>query len=273
MIDISNFTVSPSTDNYDINLVQKEVGGGVISIEQIDSIQNYPAAKSIVISGLKQDTFIYFLKRYGNQFEAISFWKNKLVEDLSLLGTLKNVKYINYFFNQRATTLWNMTNNSCLQGLGIYDFSRLHDISEIKTTKTLQYLSLGDMVWVGMIINSLKPIIETNIKHFEWCGKTVEDKDFICLAESSIEELDLNPTQFSMEELADLLAHFPTSLKGTITKPYTTMGIKDKDGYKQYYYLCKRKRTCLKGKDDERFKKYLKEFDELLSTKRSQFND
>ena len=69
MIDINNFTTS-RFDNFDINLVQKEVGGGVVTVSQIDkSIKEKPNAKSIVISGLKQDTFDYFVHKYGRQFE------------------------------------------------------------------------------------------------------------------------------------------------------------------------------------------------------------
>ena len=44
--------------------------------EQIDNIKKYPHAKSVIVSGLYQDTFEYFIDNYGKQFEAITFWKN-----------------------------------------------------------------------------------------------------------------------------------------------------------------------------------------------------
>ena len=91
MIDLNNFTQS-ARENFDLDLLQGEVDGGVISREQIDEIEKNPKAKSIIISGLKQDTFDYFVRKYGYQFEAISFWKNKSVEDLSSLGLLKEVR-------------------------------------------------------------------------------------------------------------------------------------------------------------------------------------
>ena len=268
MIDKTNFN-SSSFECFDINLVQKEVDGGNIQKEQIDTIKNYPEAKSIVISGLKQDTFLYFIQKYGNQFEAISFWKNKMVSDLSELGSLKNIKYINYFFNQKATSLWDMKENKNLVGLGIYDFSKLHIIASIQEAKNLEVFCLGDMVWSKMEIESFRPIINTNIKHFEWCGKKVSDNDFKCLSKSKIEILDINPTQFTLDELTDLLSLFPETLLGSITKPYTTAGIKDNNGYTKYNYLCKNKKVCVEGKDDERFQKYLQEFEEMLSKKRN----
>ena len=67
----------------------------------------------------------------------ISFWKNKNVEDLSLLGSLKNIKYIHYFYNRKAADLWDMSGNTDLIGLSIYDFSKLHDISKIETSANL----------------------------------------------------------------------------------------------------------------------------------------
>lgn len=98
MVTMDNFDLS-SHDIYDINLVQKEVGGGIISFEQIDAIRDFPDSKSIIISGLKQDTFEYFINTYGKQFQAITFWKNKGVSDLAALSLLSDIKYISYFSN------------------------------------------------------------------------------------------------------------------------------------------------------------------------------
>ena len=271
MVDIGNFS-SSSFEIFDINLVQKEVGGGCISVDQIDeTIGKNPDAGSIVISGLKQDTFEYFINKYGGQFEAISFWKNKLVGDLSPLGKLSGIKFINFFFNQRAASLWDMSGNNALEGLGIYDFSRLHSIEEVVSAPNLEFFGIGDQVWTGMIIDSLKPVAKTNIKHFEWCGKTVSDNDYKCLAEGRIETLDINPTRFTLDELTDLLSLFPDTLSGSITKPYVTasVGTKDKEDCTTYNYLCKNKKACIVGKDDERFSKYLTDFENLLKEKRS----
>ena len=269
MVDIGNFS-SASFENYDINLVQKEVDGGSVSVDQIaEAIGNTPNARSIVISGLKQDTFDYFITRYGKQFEAISFWKCKLVEDLSPLSKLNGIKFINCFFNQRATSLWDMSGNNALTGLSIYDFSGLHNIEEIETAPNLEFFGLGDQVWSGMTIDSLKPVANTKIKHFEWYGKTVSDNDYKCLAQGKIEVLDINPTRFTLDELTDLLALFPEMLSGSITKPYVTGSVGTGDGERTTYrYLCKNKKTCVVGKDDERFQNYMKDFEILLMNKR-----
>lgn len=268
MINRSNF-MTAKFENFDINLVQKEVGGGVVTVTQIDKvIKANPNAKSIIISGLKQDTFDYFVNKYGNQFEAISFWKNKLVSDLTSLGALDTVKYINFFWNQKTTSLWNMKGNKNLTGLCISDFPKLRNINEIETAPVLDFFSIGDAVWAHTEIESLKPIARSVVKHFE-CYAGILDNDYKCLAAGNLIELDMDPTQFTMEELAELLSLFPVSLKGTIAKPYVEKGIKDINGtYTKFYFLCKNKRRCIEGKDNERFAKYIKEFDELLKKKR-----
>lgn len=115
------------------------------------------------------------------------------------------------------------------------------------------------------------PVANTGIKHFEWCGKTFSDNDYKCLAKGNIEVLDINPTRFTLDELTDLLALFPESLSGSITKPYITGSVGSLGSSEQttYNYLCKNKKVCVAGKDDERFRKYLNDFETLLKKKRS----
>ena len=103
----------------------------------------------------------------------------------------------------------------------------------------------------------------------EWYGKTVSDNDYKCLAQGKIEVLDINPTRFTLDELTDLLALFPETLSGSITKPYVTGSVGTIDGERTTYrYLCKNKKTCVVGKDDERFQNYMKDFEILLMNKR-----
>lgn len=212
MINMDNFD-SPFFDNYDINLVQKEVDGGTISIEQIDVVRDFPNAKSIIISGLNQDTFEYFINTYGKQFQAITFWKNKRVSDLSVLSLLSDIEYINYFFNQRVSELWDMTNNKKLVGLSISDFSKLCSLNGIEKACNLTSFYVYNRVEAKMEIESFEPVVNAGIKHFVWGGKKVLDNDYKCLANSKIEVLDISPTQFTMLELAQLLAPFSEIIK------------------------------------------------------------
>ena len=264
MINLSNFD-SPVFENYDINLVQKEVDGGMISREQIDGIREFAGAESIVISGLNQENFDYFVNTYGKQFKAINFWKNKTVSDLSALSGLTDIEYISLFYNQKADRLWDMTDNKKLVALSLSDFNRLHSLAGIEKAGNLKTFYIYDRVYARMEIDSLMPISNTDIRHFMWGGRRVRDNDYACLAHGKIEELDIAPTQFTMEELARLLACFPETLKGTSTKPYTRGGVMDKDGFREIFSLCKGKKSCVRGRDDERFERYMREFEGMLS--------
>ena len=142
-INLTNFEASDFS-SFDISIIQREVGGGKTEKEDIDCLAEYPKAKSLIISGLNQECFEYLIQYYGSQFEAISFWKNKLISDLSPLGNLRNIKYIHFFFNQKAANLWNMERNKKLRVLSIYDFSKLRSIEEIPTAPHLNYFSIGN---------------------------------------------------------------------------------------------------------------------------------
>ena len=85
-----------------------------------------------------------------------------------------------------------------------------------------------------------------------------------------VEILDINPTRFTLDELTELLAFFPESLSGSITKPYITgsIGKAGSNEHTTFNYLCKNKKACVVGKDDKRFQKYLKDFEYLLEEKR-----
>ena len=261
-INLSNFETS-DVSLFDVSIVQRDVGGGKTEKEDIDCLEEYPTAKSLIISGLNQECFEYLIKHYGSQFEAISFWKNKSVSDLSPLEDLTNVKFIHFFFNQKATDLWNMERNEKLSGLSIYDFSKLHSVVKVATAPYLNYFSIGNRVWPKMEIESLKPLIHSQITHFGWWGAKILDNDYLCLADSRIKKLDMFIRHFTIDELARLVANIPV-LRGEITKPYKECSIIESGEKTTYYLLCKGKRKLIKGKDDDKLKKYLEDYNSLV---------
>ena len=54
-----------------------DIGGGKITVADIDKLQDHPDAEVVMVSGLRQDTFEYFIKTYGKQLKAISFFKTR----------------------------------------------------------------------------------------------------------------------------------------------------------------------------------------------------
>lgn len=194
-----------------------DVGGGVISIADIDKIRDFPNAKNVAISGLHQDTFEYFIRTYGKQFKSIFFFKNKLVQDWSLLGTLPDLEFIHWFFNQRIDKFWDMSQNTALQGISIEDFSRLKTISGIEKAPNLKYFYIGDAVWSTTEIETLSPFRNTEVEHLVFSGKTVVDKDFSFVKDmKSLRVLDLSTNLLTVEQYAWIEANCPSLEEGPV---------------------------------------------------------
>ena len=148
-----------------------DIGGGKISIPEIDVLAEHPEVEAVAISGLRQDTFDYFIRTYGQRLRAIEFFKNKLVEDWSLLGTLPKLEYVYWFANQRIDRLWDMSGNTALKGLGVSDFTRLHSIEGIQTAPALRYFCFKDAVWDTSEVESFSPLAHTGVTHLMFGAK------------------------------------------------------------------------------------------------------
>ena len=152
-----------------------DIGGGKISVGEIDVLAEHPEAEAVRITGLRQDTFEYFIKTYGRRLKAIEFFKNKLVEDWSLLGTLPELEYVYWFANQRIETLWDMSGNTALKGLCVSDFTRLHSIEGIQTAPALRYFCFKDAVWDTSEVESFCPLAHTGVTHLKFGAKRITD--------------------------------------------------------------------------------------------------
>lgn len=187
-----------------------DIGGGKITVADIDELKLYPDAEVVTISGLRQDTFEYFITTYGKQLKAIRFFKNKFVEDLSLLATLPQLEYVYFFANQRVTNLWDMTKNTSLTGLGISDFSRLTSIKGVETAPALKEFEIGNAIWSKMVIDSLMPLINTKIERLSFTGRAIEDNDLSFLETlSELKVFDFATNMFTTEQIAWITANFP----------------------------------------------------------------
>ncbi|MBQ8782575.1 MAG: hypothetical protein IJZ57_02240 [Clostridia bacterium] len=242
-----------------------DISGGTITIEDIDKLKDYPDTDVVTVSGLHQDTFEYFIKTYGGQLKAIRFFKNKFVEDWSLLGTLEQLEYVYFFFNQRITSLWDMSKNTSLTGLCIEDFTRLSSISGIDTAPALKEFRIGNAIWDKMVIDSLMPLAHTNIENFMFCGKSIIENDFSFLGGMpNIKQFDFPANMLTTEQVAWIVSNFP-HLQGFALKP-----IIDSELYNSSMELVpaagvvgKRKPTLIVEGNEKRIEKYVRNFEEL----------
>ena len=148
-----------------------------VTREDIDRLAAHPELDTISVIGLEQDGFEYFISRYGRQFRRIRFFKNQLVRDWSMLADLPDLEWLYWYWNQRITSLWDMSKNRSLTALHIAGFTRLHDLSGIEKAESLRMLFVGDLIWPSMRVRSLSPLTETGIECLIWAGKRIEDQD------------------------------------------------------------------------------------------------
>lgn len=73
-INLSNFETS-DVSLFDVSIVQRDVGGGKTEKEDIDCLEEYPTAKSLIISGLNQECFEYLIKHMVVSLKLFPFGK------------------------------------------------------------------------------------------------------------------------------------------------------------------------------------------------------
>ena len=251
------------TDSYIwLHQEKMDVGGGKISREDIDRLREYDHTERVMISGLRQDTFEYFVNHYGRKINYIYFHKNKCIEDFSILSELTEVKYIQLFHNQRASKLWDMSSNYKLEGLCISDFTRLHSLDGVQTAPNLKYLYLGDAVWSTSTLTDLKPLINTNLTSFIFDGKAIEDKDISVYSKMPFLKVLTTPTNlYTTEELAQIVAACP-HVSGRALAPYLPLDkmVNDKD-----VLICGKRKPFLNSKTDAaKIEAYVSKFNDLV---------
>ncbi len=252
------------------HLMQKngDVGGGTISIEDIDKINDFPDAEVVSVSGLHQDTFEYFIKTYGQRFRAIRFFKNKLVSDWSLLGTLPNIEYIHWFFNQRIDRLWDMSGNTALRGVFLEDFSKLKSIEGIEKAPNLEFFGTGNAVWDKAEIESFEPLRNSPVRKFVFSGKKILDRDFSFTADmKNLEDFTIPSSTLTTEQFAWIAANCP-KLRGELTEGVSRFqwyGDEDDSGNPEPW-LCalgKGKRSFRLRGNEEKAEKLISDFEEM----------
>ena len=244
-----------------------DIGGGKITIADIDKLKDYPNTEIVTISGLQQDTFEYFITTYGKQLKAIRFFKNKFIEDLSLLGTLPQLEYVYFFANQRATALWDMTENTSLTALCISDFSRLTSIKGIETAPTLKEFRIGNAIWNTMVIDSLMPLSNSKIERLSFSGRAISDNDFSFLETlPELKVFDFATNVFTTEQVAWIAANCPLA-EGYALKAKVDCMLTDSNEHlvdvPKSIIVGKRKPILKVKGNEEKIKKYVDSFEKL----------
>lgn len=237
-----------------------DIGGGRITVVDIDRMKEYPQADVVTVSGLRQDTFEYFINTYGKQLKAIRFFKNKFIEDLSPLGALPQLEYVSFFANQRAERLWDMSGNTSMTGLCIEDFSRLSSIDGIETAPALKEFRIGNAIWCKMVIESFKPLAGTAIERLAFYGRAIADNDLSFIEDlPCLKRFDFSLNMFTTEQIAWIVANFP-NVEGFALKAKEEWML---DEVPKVIIVGKRKPNLTIAGNEQKIQKYVDNFESL----------
>lgn len=253
-----------------------DVSGGIITRKEIDRLDLYENKEVITISGLTQDTFEYFIEKYGNKLRAVRFFKNKLVEDWSLLGTLQDVEVIYWFHNQRITKLWNMSDNIHLKGLCISDFAKLKILDGIEKAPALEWFSMRDAVWDKTEVKSYTCFANTNVKYLHFGGKNIIDGDVSFVKNMrKLKCFDFAPNLFETEKIAWIMANCP-NVKGYALRTFLEDHMYNREsGEYNIPALCMagKGKRCFKASDTAKKDKLQREFQKMMDEYRGKKYD
>lgn len=252
-----------------IKAADSDTAGGKIDMDAIDRIAEHPEARSVSVFGLRQSSFEYFIKTYGRQFRYIRFFRNKFVQDWSLLGTLPELEGLYWYYNQKIDRLWDMSKNTALRAVELSNFSKLHDLSGVEKAPSLEWFGIGDELEGNTAIESLKPFADTNIRRIGFSGKSIKDMDISFIPQmKSLEVFDFPTNLFTTEDVARLVALRP-DLKGYSLRPLIEIMLFNEETGKQdkpgVIIVGKRKPVLAVEGNEKRIADYVAKFDRLVS--------
>jgi hypothetical protein len=255
--------------NIDLYEQVKQKNFDIITVDEIDQMNEWSQdIERVRISGLRQSTFEYFVKTQAHNFKAILFWKNKLVENWSLLSTLPEVEFIGFLHNERISKCWNMSENHHLKGLSIEDFTRLRALDGVQHAPCLERLSFGNSVWPSVVFQDIQVLANTKLKQFSFRGKKMMELDLeIFRTMPNLERLDFPTNLLTTEEIAWLKAKIP-HLEGYSIRPY--LKFNSQDGMDDILICGKRKPSLHSIRDVDRIQKYEAAFWQLIERYQNQ---
>lgn len=252
-----------------VDLTLPDVGGGHFDPADLSAIDDHPTANALRISGLNQEGFERVVSDHGQRFSAIHFWKCPRIEDLSALETLPGLRLVSFYWNQRASRLWDLSKTPNLVGLRFYDFTRLHDLSDLASGGSLVELDFGDAVWDKSVFETLEPLAALHaLKALKLSAKRIDDGRVESLgALVHLDSLAFSSKQFTTRQVAWLRARLPDSLASEALEPLRRFSKPLQRGTKELDVLLvgKRKPFLNSAQDAGRIRRHVADFEGLVA--------
>lgn len=234
---------------------------------ELSAIADHPEVSALTVMGLHQAEFETLVRTYGAQFTGIQFWKCPRIADLSPLEDLPGLTHVSFYWNQLAPRLWDFRRTPALRGLQFQDFTRLHDLSDLRLATSLEELYFGDMIWPQSVIESLVPLESLEqLRILALNAKRIEDGRVQPLAKlQRLESLEFPPNQFTTRQVAWLRARLPDSVQSsTLTPVKMFAGFGEGAKRRDALVIGKRKPWLNSARDAKRVERYVAEFWQMV---------
>ena len=219
--------------------------------------------KVLVISGMEQKSFEYFVEKYGETYEFLSFFKCQLISDFSPLEKLKNLEGVKIYWNIRANTLWDMSQNPKLEYLYLKDTKKIaYNPVILQKAKYLKTIEIRGDIYTPYPMQNLDWMRGmSSLEHVKLHQMKLEDKNTDVLASlPSLKMFDFPAGMFTTEEIAYMCAKYPHIL-GQSLRAYNT-----EDAMLNDVRVCGYRKPGLDlPKGQARLDKYIREFDALVA--------
>ena len=125
--------------------------------------------KKVWLDNVNQKQLESVLDDIDWDIEAFAMSGSPTIKDFSFLERFPNLKIVNLWWNNKATTLWDMTKTPNLEYLFLEAINNLSDISQLANAKRLRFL----FMYQGNDISNLKALDNhPSLEFIFWCRMT-----------------------------------------------------------------------------------------------------
>jgi hypothetical protein len=217
----------------------------------------------IIISGLKQKEFECFCDNYADKFQIIQLTHCNLINDFSPLEKLRNLQFLVVFYNNKATKLWNMTNNISLKGLCLDEVMKIKTLDGIEFAPALEELTIQEYIESRLFLDTLETLSKCDfIKNLKITISGIKDDSALPISKmKSIKEIHLRTNLFTTEQYAILVAKLK-NVKITPNVPYFIYNKEDYWDKNNVLVVGKNKRNITEN--NPKLKQYETEWNDFL---------
>lgn len=231
--------------------------------DDVDYEMSFPKDKRILeICGMNQESFEYFVEKYGESYEALYFFKCQLISDFSPLSKLKNLKAVIIWWNIRSMRLWDMSENSSLKQISINDCKKITgNLGDLATSKTLEDVSVYGSIFNNFVIENLDHFKNIpSLRELTLRNITLKNRSIDFLKDTpNLTEFNFDSGMLTTEQIAYICARYP-HIKGTALCAYNK-----KDAILSDVRICGYRKPGLNlPEGQKRLEKYIREFDALV---------